>query len=103
MVTDWYLRRGVYDPAALATRRGGVFWRDGGVNWRALVALGLGMTATALWINAQSFVPPYMSPLSAATGGSDLSWIFGIVVGGASYWALSARSVAEEVACTRET
>jgi NCS1 family nucleobase:cation symporter-1 len=95
VTTDWLLRRGRYDSDALAARRGGIYWRDGGVNWRALVALVLGMAATSLWINAQSFVPTYMSPLSSMTGGSDMSWIFGILVGGLTYWALWERRVGD--------
>ncbi len=93
VVTDWILRRGEYDTGSLASRRGGVYWRAGGVNWRALVALALGMTATTLWINAQYLVPSYMSPISSATGGTDVSWLFGILVGGLSYRGLSAREM----------
>ncbi len=97
LMVDWLLRRGRYDRAGLATPSGGVYWRDGGVNWRAIVALVLGMTAALMWINAQFYQPSYLSPISAATGGSDLSWLVGALVGAAAYWALSFRSVPAEL------
>lgn len=97
MIVDWLLRRGRYHAASLLASRGGLYWRDGGFNWRALVSLVAGMVAAFLWINA-SFDKPinYLSPISKATGGSDLSWLVGIVVGAGVYWALSARSVPRE-------
>ncbi len=97
LMVDWLLRRGRYDRAGLAAPSGGVYWRDGGVNWRAIVALVLGMTAALMWINAQFYQPSYLSPISAATGGSDLSWLVGALVGAAAYWALSFRSVPAEL------
>ncbi|MHB1928200.1 MAG: purine-cytosine permease family protein [Acidimicrobiales bacterium] len=97
LAVDWYLRRGRYDRQALVAERGGVYWRNGGVNWRALVALVVGMAAALMWIDAQFYIPAYNSPISHATKGSDLSWLVGILVGGALYWALSARSVRREL------
>ncbi len=87
---DYLLRRGRYDPGGLTSRRGGVYWRDGGWNWRALVSLALGMLAAMMWVDAAFYVPAYTSPLSHATHGADFSWIFGLLVAGLSYLALSA-------------
>ncbi len=101
IVADWLLRRRRYDREALAAERGGLYWRNGGFNWRALSAQGLGMVAALLWINAQYYVPSYLSPISSATGGTDMSWLVGIVVGGVAYWVLSARSVAAEQTMAR--
>jgi NCS1 family nucleobase:cation symporter-1 len=98
LFTDYLLRRGRYDPLSLFAERGGVYWRHGGANWRALVALALGMFAAMMWIDAQFYVPSYVGPLSSATGGADFSWVIGIIVGSLAYWALSARSIAVEVA-----
>jgi NCS1 family nucleobase:cation symporter-1 len=93
---DYLLRRGRYDRASLAASRGGIYWRNGGVNWRAIVALFVGMGAALLWIDAQYYVPSFMGPLSRATGGSDLSWVLGIVVGGGVYYLLARSEVRRE-------
>ena len=101
LVTDWLLRRGRYDRLGLAAERGGVYWRNGGVNWRAVTALVIGGVASFLWINAEFDKPlDYLSPLSSSTNGSDFSWLIGIVVGALAYWALSFRSVPAEAVAT---
>ena len=97
VLVDWLLRRRRYDRAALVAESGGVYWRNGGINWRAVAALLVGMTAALLWTDAQFYVPSYMSPISAATGGSDLSWLMGILVGGSAYALLSAGSIRREI------
>ena len=103
VITDWLLRRGRYDRLGLVSNSGGVYWRNGGVNWRALVALLLGGAAAFLWVNAQYDQPlNYLSPISSSTSGADFSWLIGIVVGALSYWALSFRSVPEEAARTND-
>jgi nucleobase:cation symporter-1, NCS1 family len=96
ILVDYLLRRGRYDPAALVAHRGGVYWRDGGWNWKALFSLALGMLAAMMWIDAAFYVPAYTSPLSSATNGADFSWLFGLVVGSVSYWILAAGSVRRE-------
>ena len=57
-LTDWLLRRGRYDPAALQDERGGRYFRGGGVHWPAIIAQAVGMVAAAAWLNAYS---PYVS------------------------------------------
>ncbi|MDA8070593.1 MAG: cytosine permease [Actinomycetota bacterium] len=96
IAVDYLLRRGHYDRGALAATRGGVYWRNGGVNWRAIIALALGMVAALMWIDAAFYVPSYTGPLSSATSGADFSWVVGILVGGLAYWLLSFRSVPAE-------
>lgn len=89
-LVDWLLRRGRYDAAALfATTPSGVYWRSGGVNVPGVVAQGIGMVAAAFWISSTAFV----GPLSALTGGSDLSIPAGIVVAALTYWLLGRRSI----------
>jgi len=103
LLTDYLLRRRKYDTASLAADRGGLYWRNGGVNWRALVALAAGMVAAVLWINAAYDVPSYVGPISndfPGLAGSDFSWAMGIIVSSLVYWALSARSVTKEAAAT---
>lgn len=93
---DYLLRGGKYDTAALDAPRGGLYWRNGGFNWKALFSLAAGMFAAMMWINAAFFFPAYTSPLSNATHGADLSWAFGLVVGAGLYFLLSYKSVREE-------
>ena len=94
IITDWLMRRGRYDRLSLVSESGGVYWRNGGINWRAWVALLIGAAASFLWVNAQYDQPlNYLSPISSATGGADFSWLIGIVVGALVYWVLSFRSI----------
>lgn len=96
VVVDWLLRRGRYDAASLDTSRGGLYWRQGGWNWRALLAQALGMVAAMMWVDAAFYFPAYTGPISNATGGADLSWLIGIVVGGLVYYLFSLKSVPRE-------
>jgi purine-cytosine permease-like protein len=98
---DYLLRRGRYDPESLAVERGGLYWRHNGINWRALVALGLGMVAALLWIDASQYTPSYTSLLSRHTRGSDFSWLAGLAVGAIVYYALSVASVRREISQVR--
>ncbi len=97
VAVDHLLRRGRYDVGSLAAVRGGVYWRNGGLNWKALFALFLGMLAAMMWIDAAFYVPAYTSPLSSATFGADFSWLFGLLVGGLAYWVLSCSTVPSEL------
>jgi NCS1 family nucleobase:cation symporter-1 len=96
VAVDHMLRRGRYDRTALAAKRGGIYWRDGGLNWKALLALFGGMFAAMMWIDAAFYKPAYTGPLSNATHGADLSWIFGMLVAAVVYGILSFRSVRRE-------
>jgi len=98
-MVDYLLRRGRYDLEGLAMRHGGVYWRNGGFNWKALFSLFLGMLAAMMWIDAAYYAPlNYTSPLTSVTNGMDLSWLFGLVVGAVTYLILSYSSVREETA-----
>ena len=96
-MVDYFLRRGKYDGAGLAQKIGGLYWRNGGINWKAIVALVVGMFAALMWTDALYYTPSYQGPISNATGGGDLSWLLGMVVAGAIYFVLSFRSVPREV------
>ena len=101
LMVDYLLRRGRYDPPALAAERGGLYWRNGGIHWPAIIAQALGMLAALMWINADFAVPSYVGPISnhfPGLQGGDLSWAIGIVVGGGVYYLLARRGVREEVA-----
>ena len=94
---DYVLRHGRYDRRSLAARRGGIYWRNGAWNWKALLSLFAGMFAAMMWIDA-GFDKPlnYTGPLSNGTNGMDLSWAFGLVVGAVLYFVLSYRSIQRE-------
>ena len=98
LLADYLLRRGTYDAISLATKRGGLYWRDGGFNWKALVSLALGMFAAMMWIDALYYVPSYTGPISNATHGADFSWLFGMIIAGVAYAILSAGSIRKETA-----
>ena len=73
-----------------------MYWRKGGFNWKALLALGLGMFAAMTWIDAAFYFPAYSSFFSNRTHGADFSWLFGLIVSAAAYYLLSASSVRKE-------
>jgi purine-cytosine permease-like protein len=101
LMVDYLLRRGHYDVVSLAERKGGLYWRNGGFNWKALLSLGLGMFAAMMWIDAAYYYPlNYTSPISNATNGADFSWLFGMIVAGVVYWVLSFSSIRRENAAT---
>ena len=102
-ITDYILRRKRYDTAALAADRGGLYWRNGGMHWNAIIALVVGMVAALMWLNAAYDVPSYTGPISnhfPGLAGGDFSWVLGIVVSSLVYWALAARSVRKEADAT---
>ena len=39
-IVDYILRHGKYRVSSLAATRGGLYWRNGGFNWKALLSLG---------------------------------------------------------------
>ncbi|MDA8266682.1 MAG: cytosine permease [Actinomycetota bacterium] len=102
IIVDYLLRRGRYDVNSLAATRGGVYWRDGGFNWKALLSLGLGMFAAMMWIDAAFYVPSYTGPISNATNGADFSWLLGLIVAGVAYFLLSYSSVPKEASVSSE-
>ena len=96
VLVDYLLRRGRYDRISLAAPRGGVYWRNGGIHWKAVASLLIGGGAALMWINAMYYNPSYIGPFSSRTNGADLSWLVGIVVGGLAYFLLAFRSVPAE-------
>src|SRR5579884_1356818 len=84
LVDAWY-RRDRYDAVGLLRAAGGPYWYDGGVNWRGIVSLAIGMVASALWLNS----PLLQGPLSHLFGGSDMSVFTGILGAGIAYLLLA--------------
>ena len=101
LITDYLLRRREYDALSLRSARDGIYWRNGGIHWPAVIAQVVGMVAALMWINAAFAVPSYTGPLSnhfPGLHGGDFSWAIGIVVGALIYWLLAGRSVRREAA-----
>jgi nucleobase:cation symporter-1, NCS1 family len=101
LITDWLLRSRRYDSLSLRSARDGLYWRNGGIHWPAIIAQVAGMVAALLWINASGDFPSYIGPISRhfpGLGGGDFSWALGIVVGSLVYWVLAARGVRREAA-----
>src|SRR5580700_2217897 len=103
LITDYVLRGRRYDSLSLRSARDGIYWRNGGIHWPAVIAQVVGMVAALMWLNAAFAFPAYAGPISnhfPGLAGGDLSWAIGIVVGALVYWALAARSVRREAAQT---
>ena len=101
LITDYLLRRGTYNSVSLRSARDGLYWRNDGVHWPAIIAQVLGMAAALMWINAAFANPPYTGPISnhfPGLHGGDFSWAIGIVVAALAYWGLAGRSVRREAA-----
>jgi nucleobase:cation symporter-1, NCS1 family len=101
LMTDYLLRGRQYHSLSLASTRGGLYWRNGGIHWPAIIAQALGMVAALLWINAEFDFPSYIGPISnhfPGLSGGDFSWAIGIVVGALTYWLLAGRGVRQEAA-----
>jgi NCS1 family nucleobase:cation symporter-1 len=99
LMTDYLLRRRDYHSLSLRSARDGIYWRNGGVHWPAVIAQVVGMVAALMWINAAFAYPSYTGPLSnhfPGLAGGDFSWLIGIVVGALVYWLLAGRSVRQE-------
>jgi purine-cytosine permease-like protein len=101
LMTDYLLRGRRYHALSLRSARDGLYWRNGGIHWPAIIAQLLGMAAALMWINAAFAFPAYTGPISdhfPGLAGGDFSWAIGIAVGGLVYWALAGRSVRREAA-----
>jgi NCS1 family nucleobase:cation symporter-1 len=99
LITDYLLRRRDYHSLSLRSARDGIYWRNGGIHWPAIIAQVVGMVAALMWINAGTAYPAYVGPLShhfPGLAGGDFSWAIGIVVGALVYWLLAGRSVRQE-------
>ncbi len=99
LMTDYLLRRRDYHSLSLRSARDGLYWRNGGIHWPAVIAQVVGMVAALMWINAAFAFPAYTGPLSnhfPGLHGGDFSWAIGIVVGALLYWLLAGRSVPKE-------
>jgi purine-cytosine permease-like protein len=89
VMADFFLKRkGRIDVAELY--RSPETSAYGDINWSGMIAFVLGLIAT--WLFQDGLVPALQGPISLnLLGGADLSWLFGIVVGGGAYLVLDRR------------
>jgi NCS1 nucleoside transporter family len=74
----------------------------GDINWSGIIAFFAGLVAG--WLLEDGLVPALQGPISTGLlGGADLSWLFGIVVAGGLYLALSQRAVSAPIAAAGQT
>ncbi len=91
--TDWVLRKGQYDSAALVSRRGGLYWRNGGWHIPAVIAQLAGMVVAALAISTTF----YQGPLSNVLWQDDFSIPLGLLVAAVVYYATARTGIRREV------
>jgi nucleobase:cation symporter-1, NCS1 family len=85
LVEYYLLRRGKVDVPALYEPPDRSPFGD--VNWRAIVALVLGLAAGWSW--EYGLVGPLQGPIAKALGNTDFSWAAGMLVAGGLYWILA--------------
>jgi purine-cytosine permease-like protein len=88
-LVDWALRRFRYVPSELQkTDRSSIYWRNGGINWPAIIAQVLGMygALTALSPTYPVTFPTWLNPIEVHSGGADFSIFMGIGVAGLAYF-----------------
>ncbi|MFF1262169.1 MULTISPECIES: purine-cytosine permease family protein [unclassified Streptomyces] len=86
-LVDYYLiSKERYDIPALSDPHG----RYGAWRWDALAVYGIGLLAQLPFLATHFYTGPLVEPL----GGADISWIVGLVVPAALYWAVARRNTA---------
>ena len=85
LVEYYLLRRGKVDVPALYEPPDRSPYGD--VNWRAIVALVLGLAAGWSW--EYGLVGPLQGPIAKALGNTDFSWAAGMLVAGGLYYFLA--------------
>ena len=98
VLADFFIKRkGQIDVAELYASPETSAYGD--INWSGIIAFLVGLVAG--WSVEDGLVPALQGPISTGLlGGADLSWLFGIVVAGGLYLALSPRAVGDPVAVT---
>ena len=96
VLADFFIKRkGQIDVAELYASPETSAYGD--INWSGIIAFLAGLVAG--WSVEDGLVPALQGPIATGLlGGADLSWLFGIVVAGGLYLALSQRSVGAPVA-----
>ena len=82
LMTDYLLRGRRYDSLSLRSPRDGLYWRNGGIHWPAIIAQVVGMVAALMWINAGTAYPAYTGPIS----NHFPAWRAGTSAGPSAWW-----------------
>jgi len=98
VLADFFIKRkGQIDVAELYASPETSAYGD--INWSGIIAFLAGLVAG--WSVEDGLVPALQGPISTGLlGGADLSWLFGIVVAGGLYLALSQRTASVPVVAT---
>jgi nucleobase:cation symporter-1, NCS1 family len=95
-LVDYYLlRHGEYDVASFFRQDGGIYGR---INAAAVTCYALGILVQLPFVAS----PLYTGPIARAIGGSDLSWMVGLLVTSPAYYWLAKRSRAQGEAPLRQ-
>ncbi|HUZ52112.1 MAG TPA: cytosine permease [Streptosporangiaceae bacterium] len=90
-LVDFYLiRHGDYDVPSFFTPSGGIYGR---VNWATLLVYLIGIGVEIPFVNTTM----YEGPVAKALGGTDISWVVGLVIVIPLYYAVARARVSREV------
>jgi nucleobase:cation symporter-1, NCS1 family len=96
-LVDWALRRCRYVPSELQrTGRDSLYWRNGGIHWRAWAAQLIGMFAAISALSATFTLPHWLNEVTYHNQGADFSIFLGMGAGGLVYLLLAWRFVRRE-------
>jgi purine-cytosine permease-like protein len=100
-LVDWVMRRYRYVPAELLrTDKGGLYYRNGGVFWPAIIAQLVGMFAAISGLSATFSLPHWLNEItytSSPSGfGADFSVFLGMGVGALVYLVLGWNGVRKQ-------
>jgi nucleobase:cation symporter-1, NCS1 family len=88
VVVDYFMRDGRYQADAWMKWGGGAYWYKAGIFWPGVVGLMVGIVASLAFSNSPTFVSPLMRDF---LGWGDLSFEFGLLSAGLTYYFLARR------------
>ncbi|MFD1555052.1 purine-cytosine permease family protein [Paraburkholderia silviterrae] len=86
VIVDYFLRNGRYRTDAWMQWGSGAYWYRHGIFWPGVIALVAGTAASVLFSNSTTYVSPLMRDY---LGWGDLSFEFGLLFAGATYYLLA--------------
>ena len=96
-LVDWALRGFRYVPSELQdVEPTSLYWDSGGMFWPAIFAQLIGMVAAISALSATFHLPHWLNEISYHNQGADFSVFLGVGVGGAVYYLLAHKAVAEQ-------
>lgn len=89
VIVDYFMRRGHYQADAWMKWGSGAYWYSSGIFWPGVIALLVGTAASLVFSNSPTYVSPLMRDY---LGWGDLSFEFGLLSAGLTYFVLARRS-----------